>query len=159
MKSVVIAGALLSLAACHHSHSAKSTTGDKDKKPTGAKWTDSAEFYPASRHQDRDVHTLQEALKNDKATKEAKTADGFVHSGDAGFIDDEGHLRIIDRAKDVGRMKDGTMFPPKFIENKLKFFPFIKEAVAFGHKRDQVTAMISISGSLISLVKLKPTHC
>lgn len=92
----------------------------------------------------RSPGVFQEYYKNDKATKEAKTADGFVHSGDAGFIDDEGHLRIIDRAKDVGRMKDGTMFPPKFIENKLKFFPFIKEAVAFGHQRDQVAAMISI---------------
>ncbi|MHA1537662.1 MAG: AMP-binding protein [Alphaproteobacteria bacterium] len=92
----------------------------------------------------RSPGVFQEYYKNAKATKEAKTADGFVHSGDAGFIDNEGHLRIIDRAKDVGRMKDGTMFPPKFIENKLKFFPFIKEAVAFGHQRDKVTAMISI---------------
>lgn len=92
----------------------------------------------------RSPGVFQNYYKNDKATKEAMTADGFVHSGDAGFIDDDGHLRIIDRAKDVGRMNDGTMFPPKFIENKLKFFPFIKEAVAFGHQRERVAAMISI---------------
>ena len=92
----------------------------------------------------RSPGVFQKYYKNDKATKETKTADGFVRSGDAGFIDDDGHLRIIDRAKDVGRMKDGTMFPPKFIENKLKFFPFIKEAVAFGHQRENVTALISI---------------
>jgi long-chain acyl-CoA synthetase len=92
----------------------------------------------------RSPGVFQEYYKNPEATKETKTEDGFVHTGDAGFLDDEGHLRIIDRAKDVGRMNDGTMFPPKFIENKLKFFPFIKEAVAFGHERDKVTAMISI---------------
>jgi long-chain acyl-CoA synthetase len=92
----------------------------------------------------RSPGVFQEYYKNPEATKETKTEDGFVHTGDAGFLDDEGHLRIIDRAKDVGRMNDGTMFPPKFIENKLKFFPFIKEAVAFGHERDMVTAMISI---------------
>jgi len=92
----------------------------------------------------RSPGVFQEYYKNPEATKETKTEDGFVRTGDAAFLDDEGHLRIIDRAKDVGRMQDGTMFPPKFIENKLKFFPFIKEAVAFGHERDKVTAMISI---------------
>jgi long-chain acyl-CoA synthetase len=92
----------------------------------------------------RSPGVFQEYYKNPEATKETKTEDGFVHTGDAGFLDDEGHLRIIDRAKDVGRLNDGTMFPPKFIENKLKFFPFIKEVVAFGHERDKVTAMISI---------------
>jgi len=92
----------------------------------------------------RSPGVFQEYYKNPEATKETKTEDGFVHTGDAGFLDDEGHLRIIDRAKDVGRMTDGTIFPPKFIENKLKFFPFIKEAVAFGHERDMVAAMISI---------------
>jgi long-chain acyl-CoA synthetase len=92
----------------------------------------------------RSPGVFQEYYKNPEATKATKTEDGFVRTGDAGFLDDEGHLRIIDRAKDVGRMNDGTMFPPKFIENKLKFFPFIKEAVAFGHERDEVAAMISI---------------
>ena len=92
----------------------------------------------------RSPGVFKEYYKNAEATKETKTDDGWVHTGDAGFIDDEGHLRIIDRAKDVGRMKDSTMFPPKFIENKLKFFPSVKEAVAFGHDRDFVTAMVSI---------------
>ena len=67
-----------------------------------------------------------------------------MHSGDAGFIDENGHLKIIDRAKDVGKLNDGTLFPPKYIENKLKFFPNIKEAVAFGDGRDTVTAFINI---------------
>jgi long-chain acyl-CoA synthetase len=82
--------------------------------------------------------------KNDEATAETKTADGWVHTGDAGFIDQRGHLRIIDRAKDVGRLTDGTLFAPKYIENRLKFYPEIKEVVAFGHGRDFVTAMINI---------------
>ncbi|MCW8835661.1 MAG: AMP-binding protein, partial [Rhodospirillales bacterium] len=82
--------------------------------------------------------------KNDEATKETKTDDGWVHTGDAGFFDDAGHLKIIDRAKDVGKLTSGGMFAPKYIENKLKFFPQIKEAVAFGHERDFVTAFINI---------------
>ena len=82
--------------------------------------------------------------KNDEATKATKTADGWVHTGDAGFIDDAEHLHIIDRAKDVGKLKDGSMFAPKFLENKLKFFPFIKEAVTFGHERDFVAAFVNI---------------
>ena len=82
--------------------------------------------------------------KNDKATKETKTKDGWVHTGDAGFLDQNGHLRIIDRAKDVGRLKNGSMFPPKYIENKLKFFPNIKEAVAIGDGRDYVAVMLNI---------------
>lgn len=83
-------------------------------------------------------------FKNDEATKETKTADGWVHSGDAGFIDSTGHLKIIDRAKDVGRLKNGALFPPKYIENKLKFSPNIFEAVAFGHERDYGAAFINI---------------
>jgi long-chain acyl-CoA synthetase len=82
--------------------------------------------------------------KNDEATAETKTADGWVHTGDAGFIDQRGHLRIIDRAKDVGRLTDGTLFAPKYIENRLKFYPEIKEAVAIGHGRDFVTTLINI---------------
>lgn len=77
-------------------------------------------------------------------TAEAIDADGFFHTGDAGFFDADGHLKIIDRAKDVGRMADGTMFAPKYIENKLKFFPFIKEAVAFGDGRGSCNAFINI---------------
>ena len=57
-------------------------------------------------------------------------------TGDAGYFDADGHLKIIDRAKDVGKLADGAMFAPKYLENKLKFFPFIKEAVAFGNGRD-----------------------
>ncbi|MGQ0662291.1 MAG: AMP-binding protein [Pseudomonadota bacterium] len=82
--------------------------------------------------------------KNDQATAEAKTADGWVRTGDAGFFDPDGHLKIIDRAKDVGRLADGTLFAPKYLENKLKFFPYIREAVAFGDRRDYVAAFISI---------------
>ena len=87
---------------------------------------------------------LKEYYKNPAATAEVLTNDGWYHTGDAGFLDSEGHLRIIDRAKDVGKMAAGAMFAPKYIENKLKFFPYIKEAVAFGDKRDQCTAFINI---------------
>ena len=82
--------------------------------------------------------------KNDEATREAKDADGWFHTGDAGYFDDGGHLKIIDRAKDVGKLSDGTLFAPKYLENKLKFFPHIKEAVAFGHGKREATAMINI---------------
>ena len=82
--------------------------------------------------------------KNDGATHETKTPDGWVHTGDAGFFDKDGHLKIIDRAKDVGRLRDGTLFAPKYLENKLKFFPYIKEAVAFGDGHDYVACFINI---------------
>jgi long-chain acyl-CoA synthetase len=83
-------------------------------------------------------------FKNPQATNDTKRPDGWVHSGDAGFFGDDGHLRIIDRAKDVGKLQDGTLFAPKFIENKLKFFPYIKEAVAYGADRTFATAFINI---------------
>ncbi len=82
--------------------------------------------------------------KSEEATAETKTADGWVHTGDAGFFDIDGHLKIIDRAKDVGKLNDGSMFAPKYLENKLKFFPYIKEAVAYGNQRDYVAAFINI---------------
>ncbi len=82
--------------------------------------------------------------KNPESTAETKDSDGWVATGDAGFFDDDEHLKIIDRAKDVGRMNDGTMFAPKYIENKLKFFPFVKEVVAFGHEKDFASAFICI---------------
>ena len=82
--------------------------------------------------------------KDDEKTAETKTPDGFVHSGDAGFFDANGHLKIIDRAKDVGKMRDGALFPPKYVENKLKFYPNIKEAVCFGDGKDYVSAFINI---------------
>jgi long-chain acyl-CoA synthetase len=76
------------------------------------------------------------------------TAEGWYHTGDAGFLDAGGHLKIIDRAKDVGRIVggpfDGGLFAPKYVENKLKFFPYIKEAVAFGDQRDKVCAALNI---------------
>ncbi len=91
---------------------------------------------------------LREYYKNPEATAEVLTPDGWYHTGDAGFLDAGGHLKIIDRAKDVGRIKggpnDGAMFAPKYVENKLKFFPFIKEAVALGDQRDRVCAMVNI---------------
>ena len=86
--------------------------------------------------------------KNAAATAEVLDAEGWYHTGDAGFLDAGGHLKIIDRAKDVGRLaggpNDGAMFAPKYVENKLKFFPFIKEAVAFGDRREKVCAFINI---------------
>jgi long-chain acyl-CoA synthetase len=87
---------------------------------------------------------LKGYYKNEAATREVLTPDGWYRTGDAGFLDAGGHLKIIDRAKDVGRMVDGSMFAPKYIENKLKFFPYIKEAVAFGDKRDRVCAFVNI---------------
>jgi long-chain acyl-CoA synthetase len=91
---------------------------------------------------------LKEYYKNPAATAEALTTDGWYHTGDAGFLDAGGHLKIIDRAKDVGRLmggaNDGAMFAPKYVENKLKFFPHIKEAVAFGDRRERVCAFINI---------------
>jgi long-chain acyl-CoA synthetase len=87
---------------------------------------------------------FQGYYKNDAATRAAKRPDGWVHTGDAGIFDAHGHLTIIDRAKDVGHLRGGALFAPKFIENKLKFFPFVKEAVAFGDGRDFVTAFINI---------------
>jgi long-chain acyl-CoA synthetase len=84
-------------------------------------------------------------FKDDAKTAEAMTADGYVKTGDAGFIDARtGHLKIIDRAKDVGRLNDGSLFAPKYIENKLKFYPNIREAVVYGDNRDFVCAMLNI---------------
>ncbi|MFO1395574.1 MAG: AMP-binding protein [Burkholderiales bacterium] len=87
---------------------------------------------------------LKEYYKRPDATAESIDAEGYLHTGDAGFFDDAGQLKIIDRAKDVGHLAGGAMFAPNYIENKLKFFPHIKEAVAFGHGRDKVCAFINI---------------
>jgi len=91
---------------------------------------------------------LKEYYKNPKATEEVLSADGWYHTSDAGFIDASGHLKIIDRVKDVGRIKggahDGAMFAPKYVENKLKFFSHIKEVVAFGDQREKVCVMVNI---------------
>jgi long-chain acyl-CoA synthetase len=91
---------------------------------------------------------LKEYYKNPKATEEVLTADGWYHTSDAGFIDAQGHLKIIDRVKDVGRIRggafDGAMFAPKYVENKLKFFQHIKEVVAYGDGREKVCVLINI---------------
>jgi len=92
----------------------------------------------------RGVGLLKAYYKRPDATCEALDEAGYFRTGDAGIIDADGHLRIIDRAKDVGKLACGSLFAPKFIENKLKFFAYIKEAVAFGDGRDGVCAFINI---------------
>jgi long-chain acyl-CoA synthetase len=87
---------------------------------------------------------FQSYFKNEEATRDTKTEDGWVMTGDAGYFDADGHLKIIDRAKDVGKLNNGTMFAPKYIENKLKFFPYITEAVLFGNEKDYAAAFINI---------------
>ena len=87
---------------------------------------------------------LKEYYKRPDATAESINAEGYFMTGDAGMFDDEGHLKIIDRAKDVGKLCNGAMYAPNYIENKLKFFQHVKEAVVFGDKRDMVCAFINI---------------
>ena len=87
---------------------------------------------------------LKEYYKRPDATAESIDNEGYFHTGDAGFFDDGGHLKIIDRAKDVGKLADGAMFAPNYLENKLKFFPHIKEAVVFGHGRAMACAFVNI---------------
>jgi long-chain acyl-CoA synthetase len=93
----------------------------------------------------RSPGTFVEYYNNPESTASTKDPEGWVATGDAGFFEeDSGHLRIIDRAKDVGKMADGSMFAPKFVENKLKFYPDILEAVLFGNGKDRCTAFINI---------------
>ena len=96
---------------------------------------------------------LKAYYKNPEATAEVLTADGWYHTSDAGFLDAQGHLKIIDRVKDVGRIQgganDGAMFAPKYVENKLKFFPYIKEVVAYGDGRAQVCVMVNIDAHAV----------
>jgi len=87
---------------------------------------------------------LKEYYKRPEDTAEAIDREGFFHTGDAGFFDEDGHLKIIDRAKDVGKMANGSLFAPNYIENKLKFVSYIKEAVVFGHGLEKVCAFINI---------------
>jgi long-chain acyl-CoA synthetase len=90
-------------------------------------------------------------FKDDERTADVLTPDGYIKTGDAGFFDPKtGHLKIIDRARDVGRLNDGSLFAPKYIENKLKFFPNIREAVAFGDGRDFVCVMLNIDIAAIA---------
>ncbi len=97
----------------------------------------------------RGANVFRGYYKQEQATREAIDPEGWFHTGDAGFIDPQGHLAIIDRAKDVGKLgagpNSGTPFAPQFVENKLKFSPYIGEAIAFGHERPHVTAMIAIA--------------
>lgn len=103
------------------------------------KIADSGEVYY------RSPGTFVEYYNNAKSTASTKDSDGWVATGDAGFIDTgSGHLRIIDRIKDVGKMSNGSMFAPKYVENKLKFFPNILEAVVFGAGRDRCCAFVNI---------------
>ena len=96
---------------------------------------------------------LKAYYKNPEATAEVLTADGWYHTSDAGFLDAQGHLKIIDRVKDVGRIQgganDGAMFAPKYVENKLKFFPYVKEVVAYGSGRAQVCVMVNIDAHAV----------
>jgi long-chain acyl-CoA synthetase len=119
-------------------HQARADTVGVPCRDVQIRLTDSGEILV------RSPGLLKEYYKNPQATAEVKTADGWYRTGDAGFLDAQGHLKIIDRAKDVGRLADGAMFAPKYIENKLKFFPHIKEAVAVGDRRDMVCALLNI---------------
>ncbi|HAR52681.1 MAG TPA: long-chain fatty acid--CoA ligase, partial [Roseovarius nubinhibens] len=93
----------------------------------------------------RSPGTFEYYYKNPESTASTKDPEGWVATGDAGFFEpDTGHLKIIDRAKDVGKMADGALFAPKYVENKLKFFPNILEAVVFGNGREMCTAFINI---------------
>ncbi|MGH6608839.1 MAG: AMP-dependent synthetase/ligase [Burkholderiaceae bacterium] len=116
----------------------KSDTVGPPVKGVEIKLTDTGEILI------RSPGLFREYYKAPEATQEAKDAEGWFRTGDAGYFDQGGHLKIIDRAKDVGKLSDGTLFAPKYIENKLKFFPTIKEAVAFGDQREMVTAFINI---------------
>jgi len=101
-------------------------------------------FTPGRELLIRGAGLFKEYYKNAEATLEAKDPEGWFHTGDAGYFDQDGHVKIIDRVKDVGQLADGTLFAPKYLENKLKFYSYIREAVCFGHGRDQACAFINI---------------
>jgi long-chain acyl-CoA synthetase len=86
--------------------------------------------------------------KNEEATRQT-LADGWLHSGDAGYLAEDGHLVVIDRVKDVMRLADGTQFSPQFVENRLKFSPYVKEAVVVGKDRPYLTAMLCIDMGVV----------
>ena len=96
------------------------------------------------------VSVMDSYYQRPDATAESIDEQGYFHTGDAGILDKDGHLRIIDRAKDVGKMANGKLFAPKYIENKLKFFPFIKEAVVFGDGKQCITTFINIDFEAIA---------
>src|ERR1700751_2926210 len=91
----------------------------------------------------RSAAMLKPYYSGPEATKESIDREGYFHTGDAGLFDSDGHLKIIDRAKDVGKLANGALYAPNYVENKLKFFSYIKEAVAFGDGRDIVCAFIN----------------
>ena len=101
-------------------------------------------FSPARELLIRSPGLFKEYYKNADATRAAMDAERWFHTGDAGYFDADGHVKIIDRVKDVGALSDGTLYAPKYLENKLKFFPFIQEAVCFGDGRDKVCAFVNI---------------
>jgi long-chain acyl-CoA synthetase len=107
------------------------------------------QFTPERELLIRSPGLFKEYYKNPQATLEAKDREGWFHTGDAGYFDPDGHVKIIDRVKDVGKLADGTLFAPKYLENKLKFFPYIQEAVTFGHERDRVCAFINIDAEAV----------
>jgi len=92
---------------------------------------------------------FKEYHRDPETTTRARNADGWFHTGDAGYLGDDGHLRIIDRLANVGALNDGTLHAPKMLENKLKFLPCVKEAVAFGHGRDKVCVFVDIDGAVV----------
>ena len=92
----------------------------------------------------RGPQVFQGYFKQEKATRESFTEDGFFRTGDAGFFDERGHLVILGRVKEVGALADGTRFAPQFLENRLKYSPYIREAVVLGHGRPFVTALVEL---------------
>ena len=97
----------------------------------------------------RSEGVFQGYYKQPETTREAITEDGWLKTGDAGFLDRRGHLVIVDRARDVGKLADGTALAPQFLENKLKFSPFIGEAVVFGDARPFVAAIIAVDPATV----------
>jgi long-chain acyl-CoA synthetase len=96
----------------------------------------------------RSASVFRGYYKNDEATR-ATLRDGWLHSGDAGYLTEDGHLVVIDRLKDVMKLADGTQFSPQFIENRLKFSPYVKEAVVVGKERPFLTAMLCIDMGVV----------
>ena len=91
---------------------------------------------------------FQGYYKNKKATDDT-LIDGWLHSGDAGYLTEDGQIVVIDRMKDLMKLADGTQFSPQFIENKLKFSPYIKEAVVFGNNKEYIAALINIDYEIV----------
>jgi long-chain acyl-CoA synthetase len=92
---------------------------------------------------------FQGYYKQPEATRGVLAEDGWLKTGDAGFVDRRGHLVIVDRARDVGKLADGTALAPQLLENKLKFSPYIGEAVVFGDGRPFVSAIIAIDAATV----------